>query len=250
MTNIKSKVHTRIRFNRFKVYSIVLLFILLLVFIIVFKTNIFNINNIIITNNQKIDDTTIKSYSGIDIGDNIFKINLKDAQEKIENNSYIKEAKIKRILPNKVHIDIKERKTIAAVNYMGIYFLIDDESYLLEISETLPDTYIINGFEFEKFTKGEKVEVKNLEDFNNVLKLCSGIKNQSIKIKPIITYNDGEILLLTLDDLKIKLGSVDNLEDTLKKLATILMDLESKGIRSGEIDMSSKGHIIYRPFGK
>ncbi len=248
MSYTKTKVNKNIKYKKAKIYALIIFLVIILTTILVFKTNIFLINDIIVTNNYQISDEIVISYSGIHLNDNIFKINLSESQEKVEKNPYIKKAIIKRHLPNRIQIDIEERKMLAAIENMGIYFLVDDEGYLLETNPEVNDSYIVKGFEFDSFLQGDKLKIKNQDDFDSILILCKLLKKSDFISKPIIYYNDGTIEMDIDNQLKVKLGESEDLEIKLKKLNIIIKDLVNRNSQHGELDMSNDGQIIYRPF--
>ncbi|RKD27673.1 cell division protein FtsQ [Caminicella sporogenes DSM 14501] len=248
MYKSKNQITKKVKYGKLKIYIIISILILALMFILVFKTNFFSIDEIIVKNNNEVSRDVIIAYSGIQLHNNIFKIKLSEITKKIEKNPYIKTAKVSRKLPNKIVIEVIERKRLAAIFYMGIYFIIDDEGYVLETKNKVKDVVVIEGFEINRFSEGEKIDLSGNEDLRKVLTLCSLIQKSNIDIKPKIYYNNGNINITIEDKLKVKFGNGENIDYKFKAFLSILKYLKSKDIYTGVIDISTNGYPVYRPF--
>jgi cell division protein FtsQ len=250
MLKSKTKVDGKVKYGKLNIYICIFFLLLALIFIIIFKTNYFLINDIIVKNNYELTDEKVIGYSGIQVKENIFQLKLSRAEENLKKHPYIKEVTIRRKLPNKIIIEIEERKKLASILYMGIYFEIDEDGVVLETYSNPPDVYIIEGFEFESFIEGDKLKVKNTNDFKKALDICKFINRSSTDIRPSIFYNNGKFDLYFNNGIKVKLGKGDNLAKKIKILLNIIDDLKSKNINSGLIDLSHNGYPIFRPFGE
>ena len=95
----------------FKITKIVILIILVVVAIIyLLLSPIFNIEKITVNGIEKLTEEEIISASGIEIGQNTYKINTTKIKEKIKENAYVENVKITRGLPNEIKINVQERK--------------------------------------------------------------------------------------------------------------------------------------------
>ncbi|MCG8539749.1 MAG: FtsQ-type POTRA domain-containing protein [Clostridia bacterium] len=250
MVTKKYGVDKRVRYGKLRIYLLIFFLLSTLIFIILFETNYFEIGNIIVDNNIELSKEEIISYSGINTGDNIFKIKLSEVRERIIDIPFVKDAVIKRKLPNKLLINIVERKKIAAISYMGLYFFVDNEGIILYTSHDIDETYVIEGFEFESFAEGEKIKVKNEEDLYKTLSICSFLENSNLEINPRLLCLDGNITLYLNDNLKVKFGKSGDLADKFTIFEAIYKDLISRNIDSGVVDISHDGYPTYSPFGE
>ncbi len=246
----KHRVDKKVRYGKLKIYLLIFFLLSTLIFIILFRTNYFEINNIIVYNNNVLSDDEIISRSGVQIGENTFKIKISEIEAKIKKAPFIKDVNIKRNLPDKLLIEVTERKKMAAVLYMGLYFYIDEEGVILYTSNEIDETYVIEGFEFESFTEGEKIKVKNDEDLKRAVLLCGLLQSSNLQDKPEILYNEKNFTLLLKENLKVKLGSGENLSKKFSIFMAIYKDLADKNIDSGVVDISHDGYPTYSPFGE
>lgn len=250
MISRKYKVDKKVRYGKMRIYLLIFCLLLALIFIILFKTNYFEINDVVVNNNHELSKDEVISYSGIQIGENIFKIKLSEIKEKLIKSPFIKDVTVKRKLPNILVLDLIERKKIAAILYMGMYFYIDNEGVILYTSNQIDDVYLIEGFEFKSFTEGEKIKVENEEYFKKVIDLCRFLEGSNLNIKPRVVYSDENINLYLNENFKVKLGKGENLSEKFTIFKAIYLDLINKNIDSGVVDISHDGYPTYSPFGQ
>lgn len=250
MYRAKNRVDKKVRYGKIKIYFLIFFLLSTIIFIILFKTNFFEIKQIFVSGNRAVSSDEVVSYSGIQIGDNIFKIKLSEAKEKIIKNPFIKDVSIDRKLPNKLTIDVMERKKLAAMLYMGMYFIIDKDCVILYTAHEIEDMYVIDGFEFESFLKGKKIKVNNEEDLKKIVELCNLLESSNLTIVPKIAYEDQNITLYINENFKVKFGRGENLSKRFTVFKAIYNDLASKNVDSGSVDISHDGYPTYSPFGE
>ena len=100
---------------------------------------IFNIKEINVTGNN------IVSISELSKEQNIFKFFNKKVVENVKSNPYVETAKVKRKLPNKVEIQVEERERTFNIEFMNGYAYINNQGYILEISQEKLDLPVIQG---------------------------------------------------------------------------------------------------------
>jgi cell division protein FtsQ len=93
----------------------------------------FSVKRIQVSKTQALSRDSVVLLSGIEPGDNIFRIDLVNASRLLEELPRIKRAEVRRILPHTIAIEIIERKEIAQVKlpFRSSYYLIDSEGCVL-----------------------------------------------------------------------------------------------------------------------
>ena len=122
----------------------IILILGLIIFVVVLK-NFFTIRNMEIviipsqgnseTTNDKVTKENIMELSGLSVGKKLYKDLRSQISSKIEQNPYVKDAKIERNLSGKLKITVTEREPDYLINYSGEYIYIDKEGYILELSK-------------------------------------------------------------------------------------------------------------------
>lgn len=126
-----------------KIMITLLLMIVAVVF--VFVSGAFNIIEIMVEGNQTISKEQIISFSEIKKGTNLFAISKRGVTNRLKEHAYIDGVKIKRVLPNKIKLLVKERKLEYALPLANSYVYIDRQGFVLEISNTKPDVPLLLG---------------------------------------------------------------------------------------------------------
>ena len=219
----------------------ILLFIAIGGTIYYLTTPAFNIANIEVHGNEKNSVETYISLSRINIGStNIFGITSGNIIKYIKENSYVENVTVKRKLPNTIELYITERKVSYQINYSNSYIYLDNQGYILEISEEKKDIPIIKGLSSikENIQIGQRLKEEDLIKLNVVFKIINYCKYNTIENKiTSIDVTDGKnyILIFEEEQKKVYLGDASNISERLSMLKTILKNETGK---KGEIFMN------------
>lgn len=204
------------------------MFFIFLVFILVFKTSFFLINNIKVTGNKKIPHKKIADMSDIEKKENIFKINLEESNKKIEKLPYVKEAKTRRKLPKSIIIQVLERKQALQIEGSSSFAIIDEEGYILEIVEKRNiDLPLLKGLEIGNKSEGDNFlsDIKEINyDFireGQALKLLKDMEEIHI-------LDNGEVNIFLFNGIEVVFGTIDSVKYKLNLLNQVLKDIEEK----------------------
>lgn len=239
-----------------KIKHIVKIVILLGIIIgtIIFATcsPIFNIMDIQVINNNKVSSETIISLSGINKNENIFRFIATKAINQIKENAYIEEVKIKRVIPNKVQIEVVEREPKYSIPVLGEFAYISTQGYILEITQNELKLPIIYGLQTaeENITVGNRIVEEDLVRLETILKIMSAMNDSGLyeKVTSIDISDKNDYSIYMQEEKKtIHLGDASNLSN--KMLYVVAIIEQEKGIE-GEIfangDLNSNFRIYFR----
>ena len=229
--------------------SILLLLVGTIIFIL--TTPMFNIKNININGIEYLTEEQILSLSELNKNENIFKNSKSKISEKIKQNPYVESVIIKRALPDTLNINIKERKRSYMLNFVNGYVYIDTQGYILEISEEKLEVPIISGYKTqeEKIVEGNRLEIEDLENLNNVLKITKSLEEIEIS-KNIITNIDisnkeDYTVYIESEKKMIHFGDISNLNN---KILYVKAMIDSEKNIEGEIFVNGDLNNKFRPF--
>lgn len=227
--------------------------IAILVGIILFlcKSELFEICNIEIIGNNQVSKETLIQLSEINLKDNIFLSNTIKAKKKIVQNSYIKEVNVKRILPDKIKIEILEKEKAYMIQLDEKVVYMDKNGDILEISDIKLDTLItLQGYltEKDKIESEKKLneeDIERLEDIQQIVKSSEKINIQD-KITNI-NIRDKNNYVLTLKEYRkiIYIGDTSNLANKMLYIKAILEKTEDK---EGKIFLNGKFNDGFDPY--
>lgn len=217
--------------------------------IFLFTTPLFNLQNIEVIGNEQVSYDEIVSLSKLKNQENIFKNRESDIIENIKENSYIDTVEVKRHLPNKIQIIVKERKKAFCVKVVNGYAYISTQGYILEISkekEALPE---IKGFKTkqEDFTKIDRIYQEDLSSLQDVLEITKIAEENDLKedIKTIDVSNSEDYMIqLNKQKKTIHLGDNSNLSNKMLYVKAIIQEEKEEG----EIFVNGNLNKGFRPY--
>ncbi len=210
-----------------------LLIIIIAGIIFALVSPIFNIKEINVSNNNQINTETIISLSQLNLGQNILKFNKNKVNKNIKTNAYIESVEIKRKLPNKVQIQIEERKQEYNVEFLNGYAYINNQGYILQISEEKQALPTIQGISTpdEQIVEGNRLNSEDLEKLEVIIQIMNICKNYELdsKITNIdISTKDEYTLYLEEEKKTIYLGDKSNLSNKMLYVQVIIEENRGK----------------------
>lgn len=222
----------------------ILLIALVAAFIFFMMSPLFNIIEIKVSNNQKISSETIISLSGIQLGENIYKTSRKTISKNIKQEAYIDDVKISRKLPNVIEISVKERTATYMLEYANSYAYINNQGYILEISEEASQVPIIVGYttKEEDIKLGNRLNEEDLEKLGTVLKIVESANVNSIGeliTRIDITNKQDYKLILENEKKTIYIGDASNLSNRMLYVKAVIeaeAGLEGEVFANGDLN--------------
>ena len=233
---------------RLKILKWTSLFILIIGAIIAFLlSDLFNIKQIKVTQNNKISEQEIINLSGLKTNGNMFKYLTLDVKEKIKTNPYIEDVKIHRKLDGTIEINVKERvPTYTLLLENGQYAYINNQGYILEINQEKLQLPTITGYITQNIEPGNRLEVEDLQKLNTVIQIMNAAKEKNLteKITDINIEDDTNFLITMESENKlIHFGDNSNINEKFVKLMAVLEDTVGQ---TGEIFVKNINKIYFR----
>lgn len=194
---------------------------------------IFNIKEIQVSNNNQIATETIVSISQLQLGQNLFRFNKNQVEKKIKTNPYVETVNVKRKIPNKIEIQIKERDKNYNVEFLNGYAYINNQGYILEISEQKLDLPVIIGISTkqEQVVEGNRLDEEDLGKLEVVIQIMNICKDYDLnkKVSSIDITNKNDYVIYMEEEKKtIHLGDESNLSNKMLYVQAIIKENEGK----------------------
>lgn len=227
------------------IFGILFLMAILITFFL--KAPIFNINAIEVEGNKIISKEDIVERSKLQRGGNIFYINIKKYKNNIMTNPYILSVNIKRKFPDTIIFQVNERNAFFYGNVGDEYYIIDEETRLLEKRKDMDGLNLIKieGLQFEGKSLGstlysEKDREKGMiSEFAKIItRNISGVNITSIDLSDFLNIK------VYHNNICIILGTGNDLQDKLNKAINIILSKPELSKSKGYIDVSFKGNPV------
>jgi cell division septal protein FtsQ len=197
----------------------------------------YKLSEIAVTKDGTLTRQQILDASGIREGANIFSINLAQAQEKIAALPQVEHAELQRTLPNKIAINVAERKPVAWITAKASdepstapdAFLVDRRGVVMKIKnrrleyQHLP---VITGMPTENFDEGQTVSSQELKSALDLIRLTSESAVQSRFQVRSIDLSKGYCMVVTNQTHAQITFGLDRVESQLERLAIFLDRIE------------------------
>lgn len=173
-------------------------------------TMFFNIEKITVIGNTIYDEQEIIKTSGIGKGDNLFKIDIEYAEDKLYSvYNYVEKAEVKRSFPNGVKIIITEAVPFAAVEEADGYTLISTGGKVLErsLDEVPYGKITVRGFSTVTNTEEDAKRIKLLQNIMSVMQKFDMKKYDLIDLTDTL-----EITMIYNDRVRVEIGNELELE--------------------------------------
>ena len=174
--------------------------------------------------------------------------NLKNLENKVKANSYIQNCKIKRKLPDKLIVNIKEKNIIGPLYNGKSYCYMDDKGNFIDEIKTTKDDEIVIYVDYNLSNKS--IKFKKESDKKKLITLCTKLKEENIlmQIKNIDFKNKSVINLKGETGLVVCLKKDNNIEKNVIKLRNVLIDLKNRKEVYGKVDLTYNDYILYSPY--
>lgn len=228
------------------------LILIMIITIILCSSPIFYIKNIVVEGNEHLSDDKIISLSGLQLYTNIFKFNKKEVKENIKENAYIEKIEVKNKYPSTVEITVEERVAKYMLQFADSYVYINNQGYMLEISNEKLEIPILIGFttDLSNIKAGNRINVEDLKKMDIVIKIFEAAKSNGLGeliTKIDISNEKNYTIILESEGKTVYLGDCSDLNTRILYLKSILEASEGK---TGEIflniDLNSQ-NAYFRP---
>jgi len=201
----------------------------------------FNIGKIVVSECEKYTAEDIITASGLNLGQNIFRISKKDIISKVEQLPYVESCEVDRNLPSILRLNVKERtgQYVAYAKDSGQYVRLDKTGVILEVIDVskMEEETLMFGINFDDIIElGQILTELECEKLLTYEKIKKVYDKTEIDAKITSVEFSGSDVILTLNDkLNVKLKNNKELEYKVSFLKTILKEI---GVISGTLDMT------------
>jgi cell division protein FtsQ len=178
----------------------------------------------------------------------MFKLNVWKIRENLRNNPYIANASFNRHFNGKIDINIVERVPTYMMKFINQYVYIDNQGYMLEVSEQKLELPILSGYktEIKDVAEGNRLIKEDLLKLQTAIKIMNSANgnNISVLITEIDISDEEEYTLILENENKIvRFGNSSQINKKILWIATVAE--KEKGIK-GEIFVQNVDKVYFR----
>lgn len=234
---------------RTRFYVGITLIVLLIAFAILSVSGIFTVDSIEVRGNTHYSAEEIINMGHAVPGRNlIYHANKEEITGYLEQNPYIKTAKVSRKLPSTLVISVTERTERLAFGYDDDYLIMDEDGILLKKTRNEPKITLVEGLVVSRIKLGEKIGTENNERFNKVLDLVKKTAEADLYFVKIDISSEKRVQAYIYDTLAVRTDYdtlIANIENG--RLHLVLENLFADGIERGTITFDEDGTASFQP---
>lgn len=205
--------------------AVFILFILLAVFFL--SSDYFKIKTVNFSKTVHVSSKTLAEAEKILRGKNIFRAPVKKAAEVLLRDPWVKEANIKRKLPDKIEVVIAERKPAAQIAFEGFYYLVSDDGMVLERRHSPEDIVQIADLPVKTVKVGRALKIA---EFESAMKVYKGLDSELRQKVLVISAPSADRIIFYLGGIEVIFGQAEYLDEKIKILKEILKREGDKAI--------------------
>jgi len=204
---------------------------------LIFQTGIFKVKKIEISGNQLLLKEELLEIANVALNNNIIALRSWEIEKKLEALPQVKEAKVRKVFPYLLEIEIKERQPEALVEVGGQTFCVDEEG--VEIPALSTNLVKIRLPKSQKSLLVESLSLIKMwkEEFE-------------LPLSTIIVENDKLFILQLQNGIFIKCEGVNNLRKKAAILKPYLRDITVKSLEVGGFDLRVGDDLVIIPSGE
>ncbi len=208
--------------------------------VVVTVRSAFVADRIVFSGNVHLPDEELKALAGLKGGENLLALSSANIFKKISGSPWIRQVAVRKELPDRLHILIKETEPLALLDMKGRLFIVDEKGKMLEElkESSMPFLPIISGDPF-----GQK------EVFAEAINLVRAIKDTGLMARKnhieIIAHKLEEISV-NLDGTVVKVGAGEY-GDKLTRLTELEEEIKNRQIPVDYIDLRFANKVVVKP---
>ena len=226
-------------------YGMLTTFIIMLVIILFYTMSgygYFRVNEIIVSGNNVVSRDEILKRTGLIVGESSTFFLNKSLEQELIKNSWVRNAKVDKFLPNYVQIDLDEEK---------IYCLLKDQKgklkYINQNGKTLGDANIKFGLDFPVIIRESNIKEDNWLSALELLKISKTDSELSFNDISEVYYSPvSGITVVTTQGTIIYFGKGYELGERWNSLRDILLYSKYSNFKQQYIDLSFDEKVVIK----
>lgn len=204
------------------------------------ELNLFVLKQVVFIGNKHLTDQELIEMANIKKGVNLMPISIKEICKNLMKSPWVKKVSVRKELPDRLTIVIKEAEPFALLDMKGRFFIIDEQGKLLEEIQgnSVPFLPVISSDPF-----------KNREVFLESLELVKALQKEGLmnsRESMVVLADKLSELSVVIDGIYVKIGPYDY-QEKLQKFAKLEDFIKSEGMNVEYIDLRFKKRAYVKP---
>ncbi len=233
-----------------RILLIVFLLLVLLGVSVVMSLQFFRIREVVVEGCSQRDPLMVAELAQVDYEQSIFKLNLRQIRERVDQSPYFEVEDMGLMLPDKLRIRVHERAERAVLQYVGSLLVMDEQGYIIEVRQSLGESLapIVTGLQVSSFKVGQVIEPVDPKQLTALQVILSELLEQNVTylISEIDVSDVSSLMMVTTEGFYVELGNINNMPEKIQWLRATLPVVLSEGYSSGILNLSTGKNATFR----
>lgn len=215
--------------------------------LLISRTPLFGISEIIVRDNIMFTDEEIIAASGMSPGDNIFRMSKRKIRKTVmQNNPYMVDVKVDRKLPDVLVMTVVENDPVLALPCGEEFLILDKDGLAVEMRDSQLTATLLTGMEVKSYSVGTAPDVSDKQSLKLILRMVNDVNEAGVFFRQVDIPNPLAIQAYVTETLSCY-GTPEAIRENVEGLKALLYDLSLKGYPNGVIYMGDDGYATFSP---
>ena len=216
------------------------------------QQTLFRLETVYVVGNVEKTPQEVVMASGLVRGRNMITIEEEDVAKALSQDHTIIFKGMQKEYPNTIYLYIEERKTVAAMQWLGILYTLDREGVVMEEStSTTPPAGmpVITGFRVSNINVGQQLTVRSEKQMDAYREIMEELELQMYQsqVAEINLADPSNIYLIMVEGVTVRLGDASYMQAKIGAVRTDMAYLRQLGKTSGILDVTIPEDAKYMP---
>lgn len=224
----------------------------LTVALVIVQERFFRLQYVYVIGNEKKTSQQIAAVSGLVKGRNMLGIEEEDIAKAMSKDHTIIFKGMQKEYPGVIYLYIEERNVAAAMQWLGVLYLLDDEGMVMEqrTDSTLPEGLpVVTGLKAGNIYVGQKLSLRSATQLEAYQIIIDELEMQlyADQVSEINLSDAENIYLITREGVTVRLGDSSQMESKIGSVRTAMAYLRQLGSFSGVLDVTHPQNPTFMP---
>jgi cell division protein FtsQ len=198
----------------------------------------FEVQKLSVSGLKRVAESEVLAKAGFDIGTNVFKVNLRQIREQVEELQWVRHALVERVLPDQIIIKIIEREPVGLARIRGEVYQFDVDARILDPDPAGDSSFpVLDGLRINDGTRN----LPKVETYRKILEELGEDALSEVRIN-----DSGEVTVVSSSDpVAVNLGAADFRNRWIKYLQ-LKPQIQEHYPFAVRVDLRFKNQVIVR----
>ncbi|MCR5033148.1 MAG: FtsQ-type POTRA domain-containing protein [Lachnospiraceae bacterium] len=218
---------------------VILVILMILLLALLFVRKKYTVTTVYVNGNTHYTDEEIRNMVMTGrLGDNSLYLSFKYRGKGISGVPFVETMEVEILSPDTIRITVYEKALAGCILFLDRYMYFDKDGIVVESSSVAtPTVPVITGLSFDHVILHEPLPVENAGVFKEILDITNLLDKYELQADSVLFEEDGNVTLLFYgDNIRVRMGGKENIDEKFMKLDKILPELSDK---KGELKLEN-----------